>query len=91
MLQTRKALEQSTKKSLATMSTQLAEAQAAQRKAESQSFSQRDLFKGLKAQWAKEVKDARDEWIKGLKQEQKAREEARGMHLALVSLVQNQA
>ncbi|WWC86491.1 uncharacterized protein L201_001368 [Kwoniella dendrophila CBS 6074] len=88
---TRKALEQSTKKSLSHMTTQLTEAQAGQAKAERECVALRESVKSLRDVWAREVKSVRDEWKKGEEKGKKEREEARQKHLALVKLVQSQS
>nr|XP_018267413.1 uncharacterized protein I303_01399 [Kwoniella dejecticola CBS 10117]OBR89571.1 hypothetical protein I303_01399 [Kwoniella dejecticola CBS 10117] len=88
---TRKALEQSTKKSLSHMTTQLTEAQAGQAKSERECVALRESVKSLRDVWAREVKSVRDEWKKGEEKGKKEREEARQKHLALVKLVQSQS
>ncbi|WVQ61934.1 uncharacterized protein L199_000067 [Kwoniella botswanensis] len=88
---TRKALEQSTKKSLSHMTSQLTEAQAGQAKAERECVALRESVKSLRDVWAREVKSVRDEWKKGEEKGKKEREEARQKHLALVKLVQSQS
>ncbi|KAK6905964.1 hypothetical protein I203_106799 [Kwoniella mangroviensis CBS 8507] len=88
---TRKALEQSTKKSLSHMTSQLTEAQAGQAKAERECVALRESVKSLRDVWAREVKSVRDEWKKGEEKGKKEREEARQKHLTLVKLVQSQS
>ncbi|OCF42287.1 hypothetical protein I317_03907 [Kwoniella heveanensis CBS 569] len=88
---TRKALEQSTKKSLSHMTAQLTEAQAGQAKAERECASLRDSVRSLRDVWAREVKSVREEWKKGEEKGKREREEARQKHLALVKLVQSQS
>ncbi|WVF70453.1 hypothetical protein IAT40_005243 [Kwoniella sp. CBS 6097] len=88
---TRKALEQSTKKSLLHMTAQLTEAQAGQAKAERECASLRDSVRSLRDVWAREVKSVREEWKRGEEKGKKEREEARQKHLALVKLVQSQS
>ncbi|WVQ97461.1 hypothetical protein IAU59_004574 [Kwoniella sp. CBS 9459] len=88
---TRKALEQSTKKSLSHMTAQLTEAQAGQAKAERECASLRDSVRSLRDVWAREVKSVREEWKRGEEKGKKEREEARQKHLALVKLVQSQS
>ncbi|WRT64392.1 uncharacterized protein IL334_001324 [Kwoniella shivajii] len=88
---TRKALEQSTKKSLSHMTSQLTEAQGGQAKAERECVALRDSVKSLRDVWAREVKMVKDEWKKGEEKGKKEREEARDKHLALVKLVQSQS
>ncbi|KAK1925705.1 hypothetical protein DB88DRAFT_208250 [Papiliotrema laurentii] len=90
-LSTRKALEQSTKKSLQQMSAQLADAQAAQAKAESESHSLKDSVKSLKGVWARELKAAREEIRKAEEKGRKDLEDARQSHVQLVQLVESQA
>ncbi|OCF34049.1 hypothetical protein I316_04396 [Kwoniella heveanensis BCC8398] len=87
---TRKALEQSTKKSLSHMTAQLTEAQAGQAKAERES-AYTDSVRSLRDVWAREVKSVREEWKKGEEKGKREREEARQKHLALVKLVQSQS
>lgn len=66
---TRKALEQSAKKSLQQMTSQLADAQATQHKAEREANSLRDSVKSLKDVWARDLKgvkeDMRNAQVKG--------------------------
>ncbi|WVR06095.1 hypothetical protein IAU60_003123 [Kwoniella sp. DSM 27419] len=88
---TRKALEQSTKKSLQHMMTQLTEAQAGQAKAERECAALRDSVRSLRDVWAREVKSVREESRRGEEKGKKDREEAQQRHLALVKLVQAQA
>nr|XP_019049505.1 hypothetical protein I302_03294 [Kwoniella bestiolae CBS 10118]OCF28435.1 hypothetical protein I302_03294 [Kwoniella bestiolae CBS 10118] len=88
---TRKALEQSTKKSLSHMTSQLTEAQAGQAKAERECVALRESVKSLRDVWAREIKGVRDEWKKGEEKGKKEREEARQKHLALVKLIQSQS
>lgn len=57
----KKALEQSTKKSLQQMTSQLADAQAAQLKADREASSLRDGVKSLRDSWTRELKAVRDE------------------------------
>ncbi|RXK39734.1 hypothetical protein M231_02927 [Tremella mesenterica] len=75
-LSTRKALEQSTKKSLQQMKTELVEAQANQHKAESECASLRDGVKSLRDVWAREVKAMRAEWRKGQDRTRQERDES---------------
>ncbi|KAK4689456.1 hypothetical protein P7C73_g619, partial [Tremellales sp. Uapishka_1] len=90
-MSTRKALEQTTKKQVQTMSTQVLEAQAAQAKAERESNSLRDSVKSLRDVWGREIKTVRDEWKRSEEKGKREREEARTKHLALVKLVQAQS
>jgi hypothetical protein len=103
----KKALEQSTKKSLQQMTSQLADAQAAQLKADREASSLRDGVKSLRDAWTRELKAVRDE----VKQaEEKGRDDTaaavsrgrsgmgcadesaqRQSHLELVRLVEAQA
>jgi urease accessory protein UreF len=59
-LSTRKAVEQSTKKSLQEMTLQLTDAQSAQNKAEREANSFRDSLKSLREMWTREVKEVKD-------------------------------
>jgi hypothetical protein len=86
-----KELEQSTKKSLAEMSTQLAEAVRDKAKAESESSTLKSGVGGMKESWAREVKAFRAEMKKadeGWKQE---RDEVKAKNQALLKLVQDQS
>jgi S-methylmethionine-dependent homocysteine/selenocysteine methylase len=84
-------LEQSTKKSLNEMSTQLAEAQRDKAKAESECSALKGSVGSMKESWAREVKGLRGELKKadeGWKQE---RDEVLGKNAALLKLVQDQS
>lgn len=58
------------------MSAQLADAQAAQAKAESESHSLKDSVKSLKGVWARELKTAREEIRKAEEKGRKDLEDA---------------
>ena len=60
-LGTKKAFEDSTKKAMTEMTTQLKEAQLAKMKAESESNALRDGVKSLREGWAREVKAIKEE------------------------------
>ncbi|CAD6587762.1 MAG: hypothetical protein TREMPRED_004849 [Tremellales sp. Tagirdzhanova-0007] len=88
---TRKALELSTKKSLAQMSAQLSESQNNQARAEREAENLREGVRSLKEVWAREMMAVREEWKRGEERGRREREEARETHLALVKLVQSQS
>ena len=75
----KKTLEATTKKSLADMSTQLADAKALQIKAEREAHSLRDLVKSSKAMWTRELKAAKDELKAMIEQQQTQRDEVVGV------------
>lgn len=71
---TRQALEKSTKRSLQQMTAELAEAQQAQQRAESESNSLRDSVRSLREVWAREVKATRQDWKRDMENERLERE-----------------
>lgn len=73
---TRKTLEQTTKKSIASMTAQVAEAQHAQARAEREAASLREAVKSLRDVWAREVRVVREEWRDGKERQEREREEA---------------
>lgn len=88
---TRKALEVSTKKSLQQMTTDMNDAKAAHKKADSEVVALRESVRSLREVWGRETKAVRDELRKTVDTQRKEREEARAKHLELVALVQSQA
>lgn len=72
----KKSLEQTTKKSLQQMTTQMSDAQAAQHKAERECNSLRDSVKSLRDAWAREVKAVREEVKRNEERNKKEREDA---------------
>ena len=79
---TRKALELSTKKSLAQMSAQLSEAQNNQARAEREAESLREGVRSLKELWAREMTAVREEWKRGEERGRREREEAVSDHMS---------
>ena len=75
---TRKALELSTKKSLAQMSAQLSESQNNQARAEREAENLREGVRSLKEVWAREMMAVREEWKRGEERGRREREEAVG-------------
>ena len=84
-------LEQSTKKSLAEMSTQLAEAQRDKAKAESESNALKSSVGSMKESWAREVKGLRGEMKKADEGWIQERDEVLAKNAALLKLVQDQS
>ena len=77
-LSTRKALEQSTKKSLQQMKADLSEAQANQHKADSECASLRDSVRSLRDVWSREVKGLRTDWRRDQERARQERDECVG-------------
>ena len=71
---TRQALEKSTKKSLQQMTSEVAEANLAQQRAERDSTSRRDSMRSLREVWPREVKATRQDWKRDVENERSERE-----------------
>jgi predicted nucleic acid-binding Zn-ribbon protein len=86
-----KELEQTTKRSLAEMTSQLAEAQRREAKAESESSALRGGFGSMKDAWAREVKSLRVEVKKTEERWKSEHDQVRAKNQALLKLVQDQS
>jgi hypothetical protein len=86
-----KELEQSTKKSLAEMTAQLAEAQRKETKAESESSALKSSVGSMKDAWAREVKALRAEVKRADEKWRNEHDEVKAKNQALLKLVQDQA
>ncbi|ORY29368.1 hypothetical protein BCR39DRAFT_175626 [Naematelia encephala] len=87
----KKAIEQSTKKQLQAMTSQLTDSQVSQARAEREERALRESVKSLRDVWTREVKAVREEVKRTEEKGRKEREEAREKHLALVKLVEQQS
>lgn len=73
------------------MTTEMNDAKALHRKADSECVALRDSVKSLRDVWSRETKAVKDELKQTVETQRKEREEARAKHLELVTLVQSQA
>ncbi|KIR97302.1 hypothetical protein L804_05484 [Cryptococcus deuterogattii 2001/935-1] len=89
--QTRKLLEQSTKKQVQEMTQQMNDARVEKTKAERECVSLRDGVKSLRDVWAREVKALTEEMRRKEEEDKKEMEEARNKYTALKALIETQS